>query len=354
MWRMRELMGNKQRRIIKDATITVPTTATINNNVSCSHQKNSVTIQSSSLRPSFSTTTTAKIATSKSATTTKNATSTAKNATIKNSSIEYNNYYSNIGSYIFYYKIFIVIFLLSKSSFTASPIASMSSNVKIVSNFSTTTTTNTTKSATSIIKNIDHPNPNPNHHRHRRSIVTKLDTIPEQFIILALLPAENAPLITRALRDGQSKWEISTHKSDYWFNDNDNDKNQTVMATNIQQLRASDLQLTIYSEPIENDTERILQSTCEWIKIHKPAIILSLLDNYRSFYTSLIAEHFQIPFISMTQNYQNEINQILTTTKTTKTTKATTTTKSTTTTTKLDEKGSIDRNQSIDRFWLVG
>nr|XP_046909690.1 uncharacterized protein LOC124491120 [Dermatophagoides farinae] len=78
----------------------------------------------------------------------------------------------------------------------------------------------------------------------------------------------------------------------------------------LSPLRASDIQLTVYSEPIQNDTERILTSTCEWIKIHKPALILSLLDPYRSFYVAMIAQQSLIPFISMTQNYQNEINPI--------------------------------------------
>ncbi|KAH7638591.1 hypothetical protein HUG17_2624 [Dermatophagoides farinae] len=138
-------------------------------------------------------------------------------------------------------------------------------------------------------------------------------TIIKQFTILALLPGENAPLITRALRDGQSKWEISTHRSDYW-NEFINKTGMSSMNNNnnvqLSPLRASDIQLTVYSEPIQNDTERILTSTCEWIKIHKPALILSLLDPYRSFYVAMIAQQSLIPFISMTQNYQNEINPI--------------------------------------------
>lgn len=121
--------------------------------------------------------------------------------------------------------------------------------------------------------------------RQSRASDTKI--IHPPFTILALLPEEEAPSITRALRDAQAKWEES--------------RQQQPQPRNIT---TSIPPLAVYSEPANNDTERILSSICEWINIHQPVLMLSLLDTRRSFYASLVAQSAQIPFVSITQRYQ--------------------------------------------------
>lgn len=147
------------------------------------------------------------------------------------------------------------------------------------------------------------------------------------FKILAILPEENAPMITLALRDATSKWERSdkhdspfntqfiTEKSKFKLNHSRKKKpssrnGSSSSSVNVPWIRASEIPLLIDSEPATNDTERILTSVCSWIKFHQPALVLSFLDYERNFYVSLVAETARIPFVSMTQNYQKEIDSI--------------------------------------------
>jgi hypothetical protein len=135
------------------------------------------------------------------------------------------------------------------------------------------------------------------------------------FTILAILPEENAPLITRALRDAQAKWEVSEHISVFAterpnsFSRSSN-RPPASIGNSIGLLRASDIPLVVYSEPANNDTERLLSSVCQWISVHQPVMVLSLLDKQRNFYASLVAESTGIPFVSLTQTYRNEISTV--------------------------------------------
>lgn len=138
------------------------------------------------------------------------------------------------------------------------------------------------------------------------------------FTILAILPEENAPYITRALRDAQAKWEVSGHTSTFGIHRDTplpktrdrNMKSKQQQAQQLPVIRASDIPLVVYSEPANNDTERILSSVCEWIAVHNPTLVLSLLDKQRNFYASLAAQTAGIPFVSLTQTYRNEINTV--------------------------------------------
>ena len=153
----------------------------------------------------------------------------------------------------------------------------------------------------------------------------------QPFTILAILPEEDAPLITRALRDAQSRWEVSGHSTSTISNqlkntahqhhhhhastmsphsnfNNNNDNNSNTFP--VPTIRASDIPLTVYSEPTNNDTERIISSVCEWITIHNPVLLLSLLDQQRAFYASIVSQAAGIPFVSLTQRYQSEVDLV--------------------------------------------
>ena len=137
------------------------------------------------------------------------------------------------------------------------------------------------------------------------------------FTILAILPEENAPAITRALREAQTNWEASGHTSAFKqpFTNTHMSRSKLRQQQHQDQqqmpvIRASDIPLVVNSEPAINDTTRILAVVCEWIVVHKPAIVLSLLDRDRNFYASLVAQFAGIPFISLTQTYRNEISTI--------------------------------------------
>jgi len=143
------------------------------------------------------------------------------------------------------------------------------------------------------------------------------------FTILAILPEENAPLITSALREAQAKWEVSGHTSAFATNrpstssgggykrsSKVNNNNYQYNPNLMQIIQASDIPLMVYSEPANNDTERLLTSVCEWIAVHNPVMVLSLLDKERNFYASQVAQSTNIPFVSFTQTYRNEINTI--------------------------------------------
>lgn len=116
-------------------------------------------------------------------------------------------------------------------------------------------------------------------------ILTSANRFPP-FQILAALPQEQAPQISRELRRALAEWEASNRSS------------------NVASFGSvSDVSLFVSPVPVSNDTQRIL---CDALEIYNPSIILSLLDRQRSFYAAMIAQSASVPFISLTQEYRQE------------------------------------------------
>ena len=145
------------------------------------------------------------------------------------------------------------------------------------------------------------------------------------FTILAILPEESAPQITTALRDAQSAWEVSEHASAFSVRPGAISASSSLGDTptlyssaslrpskvaaalgRLPPITAASIPLEVYSEPATNDTGRLLTSVCEWIEVHRPMMVLSLLDRQRNYYASLVAAEAGIPFVSLTGSYRND------------------------------------------------
>ena len=142
------------------------------------------------------------------------------------------------------------------------------------------------------------------------------------FTILAILPEESAPQITTALRDAQSAWEVSEHASAFSVRPGASSSLSADTPTyssaslrpskvaaalgRLPPITAASIPLEVYSEPATNDTGRLLTSVCEWIEVHRPMMVLSLLDRQRNYYASLVAAEAGIPFVSLTGSYRND------------------------------------------------
>jgi hypothetical protein len=118
------------------------------------------------------------------------------------------------------------------------------------------------------------------------------------FQILAILPQEQAPQISRELRRALAEWEVSKHSS--------LSSNLVRSVNSVSGMSVSDIALIVSPMPVSNDTHRILSSLCDALEIHNPSIVLSLLDRPRNFYAAMIAESASLPFISLTQEYRQE------------------------------------------------
>lgn len=121
--------------------------------------------------------------------------------------------------------------------------------------------------------------------------------LPPTLTVLALLPEEHAPWLSAVLRGSQAKWEKSNQTSELGGAPHHRKFSSSAWDGNLG--------LTVYSEPANNDTERLLATVCEWIQIHQPDVVLSLLDPPRSFYAAMVARSAQVPFVSMSQRYQD-------------------------------------------------
>lgn len=157
------------------------------------------------------------------------------------------------------------------------------------------------------------------------AVVVKRQVRAAPFTILAILPEESAPLISTALRDAQSAWEVSDHASAFSVRPgaaSSSSSGRTYSSASLRPskvaatlarlppITAASIPLEVYSEPANNDTSRLLTSVCEWIDVHRPMMVLSLLDRERNFYVSLVAEEAGIPFVSLTGSYRNEITAL--------------------------------------------
>lgn len=76
-------------------------------------------------------------------------------------------------------------------------------------------------------------------------------------------------------------------------------------------LRAADMPLSIVSEPVNNDTERLMGSVGNWVTTHQPVLMLSFLDRARNFYAQLVARAAGVPIVSMTRTYQDQFDSQL-------------------------------------------
>lgn len=145
------------------------------------------------------------------------------------------------------------------------------------------------------------------------------------FTILAILPEESAPQISTALRNAQSAWELSEHASAFsvrpgaatsssssgtYSSASLRPSKVAASLSRLAPITAASIPLEVYSEPANNDTSRLLTSICEWIDVHRPMMVLSLLDRERNFYASLAAQEAGIPFVSLTGSYRNEITAL--------------------------------------------
>ena len=115
------------------------------------------------------------------------------------------------------------------------------------------------------------------------------------FQILAVLPSESGPQISRELRRALAEWEVSKHSS--------LTSNSVVSAANS----ASDVSLFVSPIPISNDSQRIITSICSALEANNPSMMLSLVDQSRNFYVSMIAESVSLPILSFTQQYRLEL-----------------------------------------------
>ena len=114
------------------------------------------------------------------------------------------------------------------------------------------------------------------------------------FQIVAVLPAEQAPQISRELRRALAEWEVSKHSS---------------LTSNLVGSAAnsvSDISLFVSPMPITNDSQRIVSSICDALEVHNPSLLLSLVDQSRNFYASMIADSVSLPMLSFTQQYRHE------------------------------------------------
>lgn len=114
------------------------------------------------------------------------------------------------------------------------------------------------------------------------------------FQIVAVLPSESGPQISRELRRALAEWEVSKHSS---FT-----SNSVVSAANS----ASDISLFVSPIPITNDSQRIITTICSALEANNPSVMLSLVDESRNFYAALIAESVSLPILSFTQQYKLE------------------------------------------------
>lgn len=115
------------------------------------------------------------------------------------------------------------------------------------------------------------------------------------FQILAVLPSEQAPQISRELRRALAEWEVSKHSSL---------TSNSVGSANS----ASDISLVVSPIPVTNDSQRIVSSICDALEVHNPSLLLSLVDQSRNFYAAMIAESVSLPMLSFTQQYRQELS----------------------------------------------
>lgn len=115
------------------------------------------------------------------------------------------------------------------------------------------------------------------------------------FQILAVLPSESAPQISRELRRALAEWEVSRHSP--------LTSNSVVSAANS----ASDISLIVSPIPITNDSQRIIKSICSELEANNPSLLLSLVDTSRNFYAAMIAESVSLPMLSFTQQYRHQL-----------------------------------------------
>lgn len=213
-----------------------------------------------------------------------------------------------------------------KSSLTAkinTTVSSISGSSSFSSKFSTTTVHNQTingfdEDASEVERSNRSPRAANSNNNNR------------EFRILALLPDEYGPNIVRMLRDSQASWEKSGIISGLsklptldGYNINQNGWRRrgskfrkpvaTVSTSSATRsvLRAADMPLSIVSEPVNNDTERLMSSVGNWVTTHQPVLILSFLDRARNFYAQLVARAAGMPIVSMTRTYQDQFDSQL-------------------------------------------
>ncbi|XP_054162601.1 glutamate receptor ionotropic, NMDA 3A-like [Oppia nitens] len=115
------------------------------------------------------------------------------------------------------------------------------------------------------------------------------------FQILAILPEEEAPQISRELRRALAEWEVTKHSA------------LLTTSNNMPAISVSDISMFVSPIAVTNDSQRIMSSLCEALEVHNPSVILSLVSEPRSFYADIIAETTSLPFLSLTQQYRQEL-----------------------------------------------
>lgn len=121
------------------------------------------------------------------------------------------------------------------------------------------------------------------------------------FQLLAVLPQEQAPQISRELRRALSELEATSRSSSSFSGRNVAFGRFDGVST------ATNIPLFVSPVPVSNDSERILAALCDALEIHNPSVALSLLDPHRNFYVEILANYVGLPLISLSQNYGTQM-----------------------------------------------
>lgn len=133
-----------------------------------------------------------------------------------------------------------------------------------------------------------------------------------QFRILAAIPNEYAPQMSRELRQGISRWHTINKP------DGKNDRlNPSISGSGFnpsltrsknagKDVLHPEASLHLSLLPLGNDTLHLLTHMCESMENNNPSLVLSFLDPTKTYYMSMMAENAAVPLITLSSMYREE------------------------------------------------
>lgn len=112
-----------------------------------------------------------------------------------------------------------------------------------------------------------------------------------KFKIVAVIPNEKARPLSRELSQAVSRWQKMIKK-------------QSFFNSESSHLIIDDTSITLNPISVGNDTQRLLDATCDALEINNPSLILSLLESRRNYYLKMVANKVDVPILSLTSDYR--------------------------------------------------
>ncbi|RWS26473.1 hypothetical protein B4U80_03289 [Leptotrombidium deliense] len=130
--------------------------------------------------------------------------------------------------------------------------------------------------------------------------VAASSTYSSLFRILAVIPNDKAPQISRELRQAVNQWQFVNH------HEISVEKRHSRVNIPIQahQPGYEENSLILTPIPIGNDTERLVDAMCELIEVHKPSLIFSMLDATKTYYLQMITKNGDVPLLTLSSEYK--------------------------------------------------